>query len=190
MWIWLAFVVLGLVGEQFRRFSLQPMTRTRQRARQRRGARRGHSTPVGINTIQKRLDATKCDATGPERRVSETLIQPQVKFRLTPGQTHDITQAATLREGLTAKQVIADKGYDGDKVLQTIHDQGGQAVIPPKSNRKVQRPYDKELYRERNHIERLFARLKQCRRIATRYDKTARNFLAFLHLAATMILLA
>lgn len=113
-----------------------------------------------------------------------------VKFRLTPGQTHDITQAAPLLEGPAAEQVIADKGYDGDKVLQTIHDQGGQAVIPPKSNRKVQRSYDKELYHERNHIERLFAKLKQCRRIATRYDKTARHFLAFLHLAASMILLA
>jgi putative transposase len=113
-----------------------------------------------------------------------------VKFLLTPGQTHDITQAAPLLEGLAAEQVIADKGYDGDQVLQTIHAQGGQSVIPPKRNRKVQRPYDRELYRERNHIERLFARLKQCRRIATRYDKTARNFLAFLHLAASMILLA
>ena len=113
-----------------------------------------------------------------------------MKFLLTPGQTHDITQAAPLLEGLVAEHVLADKGYDGDKVLQMIHDQGGQAVIPPKSNRKVKRPYDKELYRERNQIERLFARLKQCRRLATRYDKTARNFLAFLHLAATMILLA
>jgi transposase len=113
-----------------------------------------------------------------------------VKFLLTPGQTHDITQAASLLEGLAAEQVIADKGYDGDKVLQVVHDQGGQAVIPPKSNRKVQRLYDKQLYRERNHIERLFAKLKQCRRLATRYDKTARNFLAFLHLAASMILLA
>ena len=113
-----------------------------------------------------------------------------MKFLLTPGQTHDITQAASLLKGLAAEQVIADKGYDGDQVLQMIHDQGGQAVIPPKRNRKVQRPYDRQLYRERNHIERLFARLKQCRRIATRYDKTARNFLAFLHLAATMILLA
>ncbi len=112
-----------------------------------------------------------------------------MKFLLTPGQTHDITQAAPLLEGLAAEQVIADKGYDGDKVLQIVHDQGGQAVIPPKSNRKVQRPYNTELYRERNHIERLFAKLKQCRRIATRYDKTARNFLACLHLAAAMILL-
>ena len=113
-----------------------------------------------------------------------------MKFLLTPGQTHDITQAAPLLKGLRADQVIADKGYDGDQVLQTIRDQGGQAVIPPKSNRKVQRSYDRELYRERNHIERLFGRLKQCRRIATRYDKTARNFLAFIHLAAAMILLA
>lgn len=113
-----------------------------------------------------------------------------MKFLLTPGQTHDITQAQPLLEGLAAEYVIADKGYDGDQVLRTIKDQDAEAVIPPKSNRKVQRPYDKQLYRERNHIERLFARLKQCRRIATRYDKTARNFLAFLHLAATMILLA
>jgi transposase len=113
-----------------------------------------------------------------------------VKFLLTPGQTHDITQAAPLLQGLPAEQVIADKGYDGDQVLRTIHERGGQAVIPPKRNRKVQRPYNQELYRERNHIERLFARLKQCRRIATRYDKTARNFLAFLQLAATMVLLA
>ena len=90
---------------------------------------------------------------------------------MTPGQTHDITQAAPLLKGLAAEYVIADKGDDGDKVLQTIRDQGGQAVIPPNSNRKVQRPYDKELSKERNHIERLFARLKQCRRIATRTTK-------------------
>ena len=109
---------------------------------------------------------------------------------LTPGQTNDITQAAPLLEGLAAEHVIADKGDDGDEVLQRIRDQGGQAVISPKSNRKVQRPYDKELSRERNRIERLFGRLKQCRRIATRHEKSARNFLAFLHLAATMILFA
>lgn len=87
------------------------------------------------------------------------------------------TQAAPLLKGLTADQVIADKD---DQVLQTVRDQGGQE----------QRSYDRELYRERNHTERLFGRLKQCRRIATRYDKTARNFLAFIHLAAAMILLA
>ena len=113
-----------------------------------------------------------------------------MKFLLTPGQTHDVTQATPLLEGLPAEYVIADKGYDSDQVLQTIEDQGAEAVIPPRSNRKTQRPYDKHLYRERHRVERLFAKLKQCRRIATRYDKTARNFLAFLHLAAAMILLA
>ena len=113
-----------------------------------------------------------------------------MNFLLTPGQTQDITQAAPVLEGLAAEQVIADKGYDGDKVLQTIRDQGAQAVIPPQSHRNVQRPSDKQRYRERNPIERLFARRKQCRRLATRYDKTARNFLTYLHLAATTALLA
>ena len=113
-----------------------------------------------------------------------------VRFLLTPGQTNDITQAAALLEGLAAENVLADKGYDGDKVIELIESQGASAVIPPKSNRKKQRPYDKELYRERNQIERLLGRLKQCRRIATRYEKTARNFLSFIQLAATMILLA
>lgn len=113
-----------------------------------------------------------------------------VKFLLTPGQTHDITQAQPLLKDLAADHVIADKGYDGDQIIAAIEESGAEAVIPPKTNRKIQRIYDKHLYRERNHIERLFARLKQCRRIATRDDKTARNFLAFLHLAASMILLA
>jgi transposase len=93
-------------------------------------------------------------------------------------------------EGLTAEHVIADKGYDSEQVRETIERQGATAVIPSRSNRKVQRAYDQHLYRERNQVERLFAKLKQCRRIATRYDKTARNYLALLHLAATMILLA
>ncbi|WP_442481268.1 IS5 family transposase [Aeoliella sp. SH292] len=113
-----------------------------------------------------------------------------VKLLLTPGQTHDVTQAVPLLEGLTAEHVIADKGYDSEQVRETIERQGATAVIPSRSNRKVQRAYDQHLYRERNQVERLFAKLKQCRRIATRYDKTARNYLALLHLAATMILLA
>jgi transposase len=121
--------------------------------------------------------------------VCDALGNP-VKFLLTPGQTHDMTQAQPLLKDLTTDHVIADKGYDGDQTIAAIEESGAEAVIPPKSNRKVQRIYDKHLYKERNHIERLFARLKQGRRIATRYDKTARNFLAFLHLAASMILLA
>lgn len=113
-----------------------------------------------------------------------------MKFLLTPGQTHDVTQAESMIEGINAEHVLMDKGYDSDPLVAIIEKSGAKAVIPPRSNRKTPRDYDREIYRERNKIERLFARLKQCRRIATRYEKTARNFLAFLHLASAMIWLA
>lgn len=75
--------------------------------------------------------------------------------------------------------MIADKGFDADKrVLEPLQKAGKQAVIPPKTSRKQQRPYDRELYKARHLIENFFAKLKQFRAIATRYDKTARNFLA------------
>ena len=89
---------------------------------------------------------------------------------------------------LTAKTVIADKGFDAEKrVLELLQQAGKQAVIPPKANRKLQRVYDKDLYKARHLIENFFAKLKLFRCIATRYDKTARNFLAAIHLAASVI---
>ena len=113
-----------------------------------------------------------------------------VRFLLTGGEVHDVTQASALIEGIPAEQVIADKGYDSDAVVDMIEEQGATAIIPSKSNRKNPRPHDRTTYQERNRIERLINRLKQCRRIATRYDKTSRNFLAFLYLAGTMLWLA
>lgn len=113
-----------------------------------------------------------------------------VRFLLTGGEVHDVTQASALIDGISAEQVIADKGYDSDAVVEKIEEQGGTAIIPSKSNRKMPRPHDRATYQERNRIERLINRLKQCRRIATRYDKTSRNFLAFLYLAGTMLWLA
>ncbi len=84
--------------------------------------------------------------------------------------------------------VIADKGYDADeRVLQPLAQAGKTAVIPPKANRKEQRAYDRELYKIRHRIENFFCQLKQFRAIATRYDKTARNFLAAIHLASATI---
>ncbi len=84
--------------------------------------------------------------------------------------------------------MIADKGYDADKrVIEVLEKAGKTIVIPPKSNRKVKREYDKELYKARHLIENFFCRLKQYRAIATRYDKTASNFLAAVHLAAAII---
>jgi transposase len=96
--------------------------------------------------------------------------------------------ADVLLPRIKARTVIGDKGFDADqRVLDPLKQAGKQAVIPPKANRKVQREYDKELYKARHLIENFFAKLKLFRAIATRYDKTARNFLAAIHLAATAI---
>jgi len=86
--------------------------------------------------------------------------------------------------------VIADKGYDADPFITTIETAGAQAVIPPRSNRLTQRDFDRYLYRDRNLIERFFARIKHFRRIATRYDKLAKSFLSFVHLACAFVWLA
>lgn len=94
-------------------------------------------------------------------------------------------QAHTLLEDLQAEEaVLADKGYDSDALLQTITNTGAQCVIPPTKNRTVQRKYDLYLYKERNQLERLFNKLKNFRRVATRYDKLDMAFLSFIHLAA------
>ncbi len=85
---------------------------------------------------------------------------------------------------LEAQALLADKAYDADeRVLVPLQNAGMIAVIPAKSNRIIQRDYDKDLYEARQLIENFFCKLKQYRAIATRYDKTARNFLAAVYLA-------
>lgn len=109
---------------------------------------------------------------------------------LTPGQAHDLQGADALLPQVVADTIIADKAYDADeRVFLPLAAAGKTAVIPPKSNRKVQRQYDKELYKARHLIENFFAKLKQYRAIATRYDKTDENFLAGIYAAATLIIL-
>ena len=89
---------------------------------------------------------------------------------------------------MAAETLIADKAFDADeRVLEPLAAAGKTAVIPPKANRLVKRDYDRDLYKTRHLIENFFAKLKQFRAIATRYDKTARNFLAAVHLAASAI---
>ena len=85
------------------------------------------------------------------------------------------------------KRLIADKAYDANSLRQLLADQGAKAVIPSTTSRRQPIPYDKTLYRQRNVIERMFARLKDFRRVATRYDKLARNFLAGVMIAATLL---
>ncbi len=109
-------------------------------------------------------------------------------FHLTGGQACDLEGADELLADITADTVLADKGYDADaRVIKPLEQAGKTAVIPPKRNRKEVRPYDKHLYKARHLIENFFCKLKQFRAIATRYDKTARNFLAAIHLAAAAI---
>ncbi len=120
---------------------------------------------------------TSVDALGNPRRIL-----------LTAGQAHDVRSAPDLIEGQDRQAVIADKAYDSDEFLALIAQMGAEAVIPPKANRIEQREYDKNLYADRNKIERFYNKAKQYRRLATRYEKTARNFLAFWQIASCVIL--
>jgi len=111
-----------------------------------------------------------------------------VALHLTPGQAHDGRQFATLYESLDPENVLEsaalDRGYDADRIRERLALDGLQAVIPPIPSRSQKLPYDKELYRGRHRIERFFNKLKQFRRIATRYDKLAKTFCAAVHLVA------
>jgi transposase len=119
-----------------------------------------------------------CDARG----------QP-VEVRLGPGQEHDSRQAELLVGQHQPTAVIADRAYDTDAFLNLLRQRHTEAVIPPLKNRIIQRRYNRKKYKRRNLIERLVNRLKHYRRVATRYEKTARNFLAFAHLASALVTL-
>jgi transposase len=110
-----------------------------------------------------------------------------LRLILSAGQIADIDHAADLIADIQTNAVIADKGYDADALVQCIQVNGAQAVIPPRANRKELRLYDTHLYKDRNLIERFFARIKHFRRIATRYEKLARSYMAFLHLVCTFV---
>jgi transposase len=117
--------------------------------------------------------------------VCDALGNP-LRFVLTPGQQHDSKPVQGLLDNLSAKALLADKAYDSDKIVQCAEDQGMQAIIPCKANRKQQRAWDKNRYKARHLIENLFQRMKVFRRVATRYDKLDERFLGFVHIAGIM----
>ena len=110
-----------------------------------------------------------------------------VRCRLTAGQRHDAPQALPLLAGLTPMFVVADRGYDSDSLVAALTARGIQAVIPPRRKRRHPRAVDAARYAQRHSVERLFSRLKQFRRVATRYDKLDAHFLAFIYLTATVL---
>lgn len=110
-----------------------------------------------------------------------------LRFILTPGQRHDITQAEALTQDMTHALVIADKAYDSHAFIEALESKQCIPVIPPRSNRKTPRDYDQYVYKERHLIECFFGKIKHYRRLCSRFDKTADSFLAFLHFVGALI---
>jgi transposase len=111
-----------------------------------------------------------------------------IALGLTAGHAPDLDGADRLLPGLQAAAIIADEAYDADaRMVVPIQAAGKEVVIPSKRHRKHQRAYDRDLYKARHLIENVFAKLKQFRAIATRYDKTDRNFLAAIQWAAAYL---
>ena len=111
-------------------------------------------------------------------------------MRLSPGQDGDGPHGRQLLEGFEQGQiqhVLGDTAYDGDETRARIQQLKAKACIKPHRNRTTKKRYDKERYKNRNQVERFFGRIKQFRRVATRYEKTAENFAGFIWLAALMI---
>jgi transposase len=110
-----------------------------------------------------------------------------LRFTLTAGQRHDITQAEALVIDLDSEYVIADRSYDSDDFVQFIITNGAIPVIPPRSNRKDMREYDEYLYQERHLVECFINKIKHYRRIFSRFEKLDSRYLGFLHFAGALI---
>jgi transposase len=112
-----------------------------------------------------------------------------VRFVLLPGQRHDSVGVMPLIAGIDFKALIADKAFDSNAIRAELDERGALAVIPSQAHRKPQIPHDTEMYKWRHLIENYFQRLKEFRRIATRYDKTDTSFAAALYLVAAILAL-
>lgn len=162
-----------------------------------RGVRRGHpddrqhfhpSAPAGCDRKKGGRDHCLGRSRGGLTTKIHAVVDRQglpLRLGLTAGQTHDAPTALTLLDRLDPKTIVlGDKAYDGNAIRDLIEAQGAVPNIPAKSNRKWRPCFSKTLYRERNQVERFFSKLKHFRRIATRYDKLADNFLAMVKLAS------
>ena len=110
-----------------------------------------------------------------------------VRFLIAAGQSHDILAVPALLEGQRPAAVLADRAYDANSLRRYLDQIGAEAVIPSTRSRKSPIPHDPLVYRLRNRIERCFNRLKHFRRFATRFDRLASHYLAFIHIAASML---
>jgi transposase len=109
---------------------------------------------------------------------------------LIAGQTHDVTQAEPLRDGVRAERVVADKDYDSRTPIDAVHARHSEAVIPPRSNSRYPRKFDPHVDKARNRVERFFNHIKHVRRVATGYDKLDGGHHAFVAAVSILIRLA
>lgn len=109
-----------------------------------------------------------------------------IAFALTGGEVSDFKGYLPIMnaDGPSPKVLLADKGYDADFIREDMAKRGGTAMIPTKRNRRIQVPVDAAIYALRNMVERCFNKLKNARRLATRYDKTADSYLGFIHIVS------
>ena len=110
-----------------------------------------------------------------------------LRFILTGGERNDITQAESLVKDFSAEYVIADKGYDSGAFVLHLTERDSEAVIPSRTDHKVQREIDTHLYQERHLIENQIGKLKQFRRVFSRFDKLAKNYLSFIYFASSVV---
>ena len=151
---------------------------------------RAHQHAAGMNTGGADEDLGRSrGGFGTKIHAAFDALGNPVAFHLSPGQDADITHAEKVVGDRKPDALLGDKGYDSDAFVATLQKRGIEVVIPSRKNRVVPRAYDKDVYKERNKAERGFNRLKQYRRVATRYEKRSRNFLGMVLVAAITILL-
>lgn len=147
---------------------------------------RAHASAAGLFQEREALGRSKGGFTTKIHTLTDALGNP-LEFVLTPGQKNDITQAKNLVKNVSDTICLADKGYDADHFIKELGRKNCVPVIPPRSNRKQPRDYDKELYKERNLIECFFSKIKQFRRIFSRYEKLSQSYLSLLHFVGALI---
>jgi len=148
---------------------------------------RAHACAAGYgDQTEQGLGRSKGGFTSKVHLKIDALGNP-LKTIITPGNSHDITQADALLEGVSGSYVIADKGYDSNPLRGKLIKNNCIPVIPSRSNAKNPCQYDKDIYKERNLVERFFSRIKYFRRIFSRFDKTARNYASFISFIGALI---
>ena len=150
---------------------------------------RAHACAAGYNKdsqAQEALGRSKGGFSTKIHTMVDALGNP-LKFLLTAGQRHDIIQAKNLIDDINSTTVIADTAYDANDFIEALHSKQCEPQIPSRRNRKKPRDYDQHLYAERHTIECFFGKVKHFRRVFSRFDKSARSYLAFLQFAGMLI---